>query len=125
MSEVDETPQKSYSGALLAAIAVALLASLGGLIWSYTLGSRLSTAETALTEAKQQNVKQAAELRETNARLKVATEELGTSLGLTEKQMDVRAQEILQREQADNRRLENAQKQTAQAVSGLSSDVSG
>jgi hypothetical protein len=126
MSELDDTP-RSYSGALLAAIAVALLAGVGGLIWSYTLGSRLSTAETALTEAKQQNVKQAAELRETNARLKVATEELGNSLGLTEKQMDARAQEIIAREnrnEANAKQLASAQKQTAQAVSGLSTDVS-
>ena len=126
MSEVDETPKsQSYSGALLAAIAVALLAGVGSLIWSYTLGSRLTTAEVALTEAKQQNVKQAAELRETNARLRVATEELGSSLGLSEKQMDARTQQILQREQADSKRLESAQQQTAKAVTGLSSDVSG
>ena len=90
MSEVDETP-RSYSGALLAAIAVALLAGLGGLIWSYYAQQPAEHRETALTEAKQQNVKLAAELRETDARLKVATEELGNSLGLTQKQMDARA----------------------------------
>ncbi len=37
----------------------------------------------------------AAELRETNARLTVATDELGKSLGLTQKQMDTRAQQII------------------------------
>ena len=73
---------------------------------------------------RQQNVKLASELRETDARLKVATEELGNSLGLTQKQMDARAQEILQREEADSKRLESAQKQTAQAVTAVSSDVS-
>ena len=46
----------------------------------------------------------AADLRETDARLKVATEELGHSLGLTQKQMDARAQEILRREQADSQK---------------------
>ena len=106
MSEVDKTGNtdnipRNYSGALLAAIAVALLAALGGLIWSYTLSSRLSSQQTELADAKQQNVKLEAELRETDARLKVATEELGNSLGLTQKQMDASAQEILQREQAD------------------------
>ncbi len=91
MSEVEDTP-RTYSGALLAAIAVALLLGVGALIWSYTLSSRLNGQEAALADAKQQNVKLAAELRETNARLKVATEELGNSLGLTQKQMDARAQ---------------------------------
>jgi len=71
MSELDETP-RSYSGALMAALAVALVAGIGGLIWSYTLGSRLSSQETALTEAKDQNKKLASDLRETDARLKVA-----------------------------------------------------
>jgi DNA anti-recombination protein RmuC len=109
---------------LLAAIAVALLAGVAGLIWSYTLSSRLSVQEAALTDAKDQNKKLASDLRETDARLKVDTEELGNSLGLTQKQMDARAQEILRREQADNQRLEKAQNQTAQQVNNVASDVS-
>jgi len=127
MSEVEETP-RSYSGALLATLAVALLAAVGGLIWCYTLGSRLGVRETALTESKEQNKKLASDLRETDARLRVATEELGNSLGLTQKQLDARAQELIRREdaqEADARRLASAQKQTAQAVSGLATDVSG
>ena len=125
-SELETTP-RTYSGALLAAIAVALLAAVSGLIWSYSLNSRLNSQDTALTEAKQQNVKQAAELRETDARLKVATEELGASLGLTQKQMDARAEDILRREQAqevNSKRLEAAQNQTAQQVTSVSSEVS-
>jgi uncharacterized phage infection (PIP) family protein YhgE len=126
MSELDETP-RSYSGALLAAIAVALLAGVAGLIWSYTLSSRLSTQEAALTEAKDQSIKLASDLRETDARLKVATEELSSSLGLTQKQLDTRAQEILRREDAQEataERLASAQKQTAQQVNSVSSEVS-
>ena len=115
---------RNYSGALLAAIAVALLAALGGLIWSFTLNSRLSGQQSELADAKQQNVNLQAELRETDARLKVATEELGNSLGLTQKQMEARAQEIIQREQADAARLSNAQKKTAQQVTDVSSQVS-
>ena len=126
MSELDNTP-RTYSGALLAAIAVALLGALGGLIWSATLSSRLSTQQVELTDAKQQNVTLAAELRETNARLQVATDELGKSLGLTQKQMDARAQEIIRREaaqEANSKRLESAQQQTAQQVNAVSSEVS-
>ncbi|MGD0548453.1 MAG: hypothetical protein ABR991_11585, partial [Terracidiphilus sp.] len=126
MSVLDDTP-RSYSGALLAAIAIALLAGLGGLIWSYNLGSRLESQKSELAEARDQNKKLAADLRETDARLKVATEELGTSLGLTQKQMDDRAQEIMRREERDEaaaQKLANAQKQTAQAVTAVSNDVS-
>ena len=79
---VEETP-RTYSGALLAAIAVALLLGLGGVIWSYTLSTKLTTQAQELADAKAANVKLDAELRETDERLNVATDELKTSLGLT------------------------------------------
>ncbi len=123
MSEFESTP-RSNSNALLAALAVALLAGVGGLIWTATVSSRVSHQETALADANQQNLKMAAELRETNARLEVATQELGKSMGLTQKQMDARADDIIARENAANARLESAQKQTAQQVSSVSNEVS-
>jgi len=130
MSEFEENPKttedvpRSHSGALLAVLAVALLAAVGGLIWCSTLGSRLTAQQAELADAKQENVKLAAELRETDARLRVATDELGKSLGLTQKQLDARAQEIIRHEQEDNQRLQSAQQQTAQQVSAVSNEVS-
>ncbi len=121
--ELDNTP-RTYSGALMAVLAVALLAAVAGLIWTYTVSSRVTRQEAALADANQQNVKLAAELRETDARLKVTTDELGKSLGLTQKQLDARAQQIMQREAADNKRLETAEQQTAQQVTAVSSAVS-
>jgi hypothetical protein len=122
MNEMEETP-RSYSGAFMAAMGVALLAAIAGLVWCAVLGSKLSTQQAELAEAKQQNVALAAELRETDARLRVTTDELGKSLGLTQKQLDQRAQEILNREEADNRRLANEQQQTAQQVNAVSNDL--
>jgi hypothetical protein len=123
MSEIESTP-RTYSGALLAAIAVAVLCAIGGLVWTYTLSGRLAHEEAAVADVTQQNVKLAAELRETDARLKVTADELGKSLGLTQKQMDARAEQIIAREQIETRKLENAQKQTAQQVSAVTSEVS-
>ena len=123
MSDELENAPRSFSGAFIAVVAIALLAAVGGLIWTYTLNGRLVHQEAALVDANQQNVKLAAELRETNARLTVATDELGKSLGLTQKQLDERAQALVAREQADSRRLEAAQKQTAAQVSTVSSDL--
>ena len=126
MSELDDTP-RSYSGALLAAIAIALLIGIGSLIWNYNQSGTLTNQQKEIDAANDQNKKLAAELRETDAHLKVATEELGNSLGLTQKQMDERAQEIIRREErneADAARLASAQKQTAQAVTAVSNDVS-
>jgi DNA anti-recombination protein RmuC len=124
MSDDVENPPRTYSGAFLAVLAASLLAALGGLIWCYTLGSRLTTQQQELADSKQENVKLAAELRETDARLRVATDELGKSLGLTQKQLDQRASEIMRREQADSQRLQAAQQQTAQQVTAVAGDVS-
>lgn len=123
MSEVEDTP-RTYSGALLGVLAVALIAAAGGLIWNYSISSKVATQQTSLADLQQENKKLAAELRETDARLQVATDELGKSLGLTQKQMDARAQDLIKREQADATRLETAQKQTAQQVNAVASDVS-
>jgi hypothetical protein len=127
MSELEEAP-RTYSGALLAAIAAALLLALGGLIWSYTLSSKLATQQQELADAKAQNVKLDAQLRETDERLNVATDELKTSLGLTQKQLDTRAQELQAREQkveANTARLATEQTKTAQQVSAVATDVTG
>jgi hypothetical protein len=123
--EVEEVP-RTYSGALLAAIAVALLLGLGGLIWSYTLSGKLTTQAQELADTKAANVKLDAQLRETDERLNVATDELKTSLGLTQKQLDSRAQELQvreAREEAASARLASEQKQTAQQVTAVSSAV--
>ncbi|HXE05614.1 MAG TPA: hypothetical protein VN579_06480 [Bryobacteraceae bacterium] len=117
-------PQRTYSGAFLAAMAIAVLAAIGALVWSYVLSGRVSRQETALAGATQQNAKLAADLRETDARLRVATDELTKSLGLTQRQLDQRARAIIQREDAANKQLLAAQQQTAQQVAAVSSDVS-
>ena len=122
---VQETP-RTYSGALLAAIAVALLLGIGGLIWSYTLSGKLATQQQELADAKAQNVKLDAALRETDAKLAVATDELKTSLGLTQKQLDTRALELQAREAREEQtsaRLATEQKQTAGQVAAVSSAV--
>ena len=123
MSELDNAP-RSYSGAFIAALAVALLAALGSLFWAWNLSGKVAAQQTELQEAKQRNVELSADLRETNAKLRVTADELGKSLGLTQKQMDARAQQIVAREEAENKRLESQQKETAQQVSAVATDVS-
>jgi len=123
MSELETSPTRSISGALIGVIAVALLLAGGGLVWTYFLSTHITRQETALAAANEQNTKLAADLRETNARLKVTTDELSQSLGLTQKQLETRTQEVLVREQADSKRLETAQRAANQQISAVSSDV--
>ena len=120
--------ERNYSGAFLAMVVVALLAAIGGLIWSYTLATRLTKSETALTAAQAQNQKLSAALDETNAQLRVETDALSKSVGLTQKQLEDRAGDLLRRQQADARRLETEQKAASaaatQQIGAVSSQVS-
>jgi len=122
---VEETP-RTNSGALLAAIAVALLLGLGGIIWSYTLSSKLAVQQQALADATAQNTKLAAALRDTDARLSAATDESKTSLGQAQKQLDTRSAALQVREvrgEQNTARLATAQKQTEGQVAAVSSAV--
>ena len=124
---VEGTP-RTYSGALLAAIAVAVLLGLGGLIWCYTLNSKLATQQQALANAAAQNTKLAAAQQDTDARLKVATDALKASLGLTQAQLDKRASALQVREvrgEQTTARLATAQEQTAGQVAAVQTDVGG
>jgi predicted nucleic acid-binding Zn-ribbon protein len=124
---VEGTP-RTYSGALLAAIAVAILLGLGGILWSYVLSHKLAAQQQALTDAVAQNTKLAAALQDTNARLNVATETLKTSLGVTQKQLDTRSAALQVRQvrgEQTTALLATAQQQTAGDVAAVQTDVGG
>ena len=106
--------ERTHSGVFIALLGFAVLASAAGLIWGYTLENRLEKSQTALVNAQQQNDKLAESLNETNAKLRVTSETLGQSVGLTQRQLEARASEFLKRQQAETARLEKEQ-QAAQA----------
>jgi hypothetical protein len=117
--------QRSYSGLFLGLLGLAVVAAIAGLGWSYHLSGRLTHAEMQLSQAQQQNEKLSAALDETNARLKVTTDTLGHSLGITQKELEARAQDLLSRQQAASRHFESEQQDTQQKISSVSSDVGG
>ena len=111
----------------MALLAIAVLAAIAGLGWSYYLSGRLTNAEAKLSQAQVQNDKLGSALEETNARLKVTSDTLGHSLGLTQKQLELKAQDLLRRQQAAATQLqsvESAQQATQKQVSSVTSDVS-
>jgi hypothetical protein len=123
-----ETAERTQSGLFIAILGFAALASGAALIWSYTLETRLEKSQVALVNAQQQNDKLAESLNETNAKLRVTSETLGQSVGLTQRQLEARASEFLKRQQAETSRLEKEQ-QAAQAeaqkqIGAVSNDVS-
>jgi len=122
---VHETP-RTHSGALLAAIAVAILMGLGGILWSYTLSSKLAVQQQALTDTSAQSAKLSAAQQDTDARLNVATDELKNSLGLTQKQLDTKASALQKREVRGEKTtalLATEQQQTEGKVAEVSSAV--
>lgn len=99
---------RGYSRLFLALLAVAVLAAIAGLAWSYHLSGRLTHAEAQLLQAQQQNQKLASALNETNARLKINSQTMGSS----RKQLERRARDLLKRQQ------EAAKQQAAQQKAG-------
>ncbi|HEV2276446.1 MAG TPA: hypothetical protein VGR96_19895 [Acidobacteriaceae bacterium] len=127
MSEI-ETVERTHSGLFVGLVGFAVLASFVGLVWSYTLENRVEKANSLLSAARQQNAKLAADLDETNARLRVTSETLGRSVGLTQRQLEQRASDLLKRQQADAARLEHqqmaAQAESQKQIGAVTGDLS-
>jgi len=125
MGDEEYVEQRSIGGPLLAAVAVALLAALGGLVWSYVLQNHLSAAEKRIAAADQKNAELTQQLEATNARLRATSETLGQSVGMTQKQIEVRAQSIMAAQRAADAKLEQEQAATAKQIGAVSTDVAG
>jgi chromosome segregation ATPase len=123
MSEEGYVAERSVSGALLAVIAVALLAALGALVWCYGLQNHIGIAEQKLVAADQKNAELLQKLDATNARLRATSETLGQSVGITQKQMEARAQALLAAQKAATTKLEEAQAAATKQIGAVSSDV--
>jgi len=123
MSDEGYVEQRSISGALLGVVAVALLAALGGLAWSYGLQNHLSAAEQKITAAEQKNAELSQQLDATNARLRATSETLGQSVGISQKQMEARAASIIAAQRAESARLEQEQAANTKQIGAVSNDV--
>jgi len=126
MSEEGFVAERSMSGAFIGMVVVALLAALGALAWCYGLQNHLSVTEQKLVAADQRNTDLVAKLEATNARLKATSETLGQSVGMTQKQIELRTQSILATQKAATEataKLAQEQAATAKQVGAVSSDV--
>jgi hypothetical protein len=127
MSEEELVPERSMSGAFIGVVGAALLAALGALGWCYGLSNHLSATEKKLAAAEQANTDLVAKLDATNARLKATSETLGQSVGIAQKQIELRTQSILATqasERAKTDQLAAEQAATAKQVGAVSTEVS-
>lgn len=118
----------------LAAVSIlALLAALGALIWALALQNHLATAERELQAATQGNSALAEKIDDTNERLRAQGEALGQSVGLTQKQLEERSQELVAAQKnvqrtatqanAATKRLSTETKANAAQIGAVQGDV--
>jgi hypothetical protein len=121
--------ERSMSGAFIAVVAIALLCALGALGWCYALQHHISINDQKLAAADQANTDLQAKLDATNARLRATTETLGQSVGMTQKQIELKTQSLMavqaaqKAQAAEAAKLEQQQAATAKQVGAVSSDV--
>ncbi|MCU1322441.1 MAG: hypothetical protein JWM43_2090 [Acidobacteriaceae bacterium] len=123
MSEENYGAERSASGAFVAVVAVALLAALGALAWCYQLQGHVGATDQKLVTSEQKNAELVAKLDATNARLRATSETLGQSVGMTQKQIELRAQSIMASQRVETAKLEQAQAAAVKQIGAVSSDV--
>ena len=119
--------QRSVSGALLGTVAVALLAGVSGLVWCYNLQKNLGDTQKKLTVSAQKNVELSQQLEATNARLRATSQTLGQSVGMTQKQIELKTQSIIAQQRAADAKIAEAQAATAanqKQIGAVSTEVS-
>jgi chromosome segregation ATPase len=111
---------------------VALLAALGALGWALTLQNHLTEAERNLNTATQQNTALAEKIDDTNERLRAQGEALGQNVGLTQKQLEERSNELVAAQRAAQRsamaataKLAKETKAAEQQIGAVQTDVNG
>ena len=131
MAENEVVVENRPSNALLAALAVLALMSVGSLIWCYGLNNHLTAAVNHSAASDQQIAALTQRNEALEARLKATTETLGQSVGLTQKQIELKTQSLMaaqaaeaKQERAQAAKLEAAQADTAKQVGAVASDVS-
>ena len=126
MSELSrsEVQQSRYSAVLPIAVAVALLAALGGLAWAFILQQRLSATEQKLAMAMQDRSVLGRQLRETDAKIRANSANVDEQMTRAQQQqaaLAARAQAIA----ADTNRLQKTQAATDEKLGSVATDVNG
>ncbi len=128
--------ERSSTGLLILFAGVALLLAVGALAWIYFLQVRLEAVENKLNQSQERSAEQASREAELQRQLRATTEAFGAKLGITQRQIEARAADILRRQQEANAKLATrltqqeaaTRKQVSNvstAVSSVRTDVSG
>jgi len=123
----DETIVESKPPMWLAGVAIGgLVLGLGALAWSLSLQSHLNTAQQNADSANKQNAVLAEKLQQTNERMHAEDQTLAQSVGMTQKQLEDKSNQLITAQRsadAATARLQKEQAATAQQVGAVQSDV--
>ena len=130
MSDREIEEGRPTSPVVLGGVVLAVALAVAALIWCYGLHNHMIAAEKALQAAQQKNSDLSQQEEVLSARLRATTETLGQSVGLTQKQIEIRTESLVAAQQAAVRaqaaqtaKLEQEQAATEKQVGVVASDV--
>ncbi len=131
MSEIDreDVVVEQKAPGWLAGVAIAgVVLSLAALGWAFGLQNHVAQTEKSLADSAQENTVLSQKLDETNERMRAQAQTLGQSVGLTQKQLEDKADVLIAAQHATaatTAKLQRQQAATAQQVGAVQSDVAG
>ena len=130
MSEEAVVVRSRPSNAVLISLIGAIVLALGALIWCFGLSNHLTVAEQQLAASQKANQELAQKQDALAARLRATTETLGQSVGMTQKQIDVKTASIMAAQAAAARavnaqtaKLEAEQQAATKQIGAVATDV--
>ena len=134
MTDEELVAQNRPSNALLGALAVLALLSIAALVWCFGLNNHLKAEEDRIAASEQKSAVLAQKNDALEARLRATTETLGQSVGMTQKQIELKTQSIMvaqaaqaaavKAQSAQTTKLAEAEAATEKQVGAVATDVS-
>jgi cytoskeletal protein RodZ len=131
MSDKEVVVQPKAPGWLVGVAVAGLVLALGALGWSLGLQNHYNASQasyqTDLSAANQRNAALEQKLEETNERMRAQAETLGQSVGLTQKQLEEKSNQLLAAQRATSKttaKLAKDQEAVAKEVGDVQTDVS-
>ena len=116
--------QRNSPGLLILIAGLSFLLAIAALVWSYFLQGRLGATEAKLTQAQEHIDQLSAQHAEIWRQMRATNDEFGAKLGITQHQIELRAQNILRQQEAADSRMATQQAATQRKVTDVSHAVS-
>ena len=115
---------RNSPGLLILIAGLSFLLAIGALAWSYFLQSQMETTEAKLIQAQERIDHLSAQHAEIWRQMRATNDEFGAKLGITQQQIELRAQNILHQQEVEDARMARRQAATQKKVTDVSHAVS-